>query len=414
MQKKIFEFLSTSKQIFKFHLKENFGIIIWFALAIIGVSLELMRGIENINNYKVFKSVFWHTIENKNLFLYYPKEYFDVNLYGPVFSLVIAQFAILPDYLGCFLWCIANAWLLYFAIQYLPIQKKQKQIIFLISAIELMTSIQNVQFNPMLTSFIILSYIFVEKGKDFFATFFIALGFLTKVYGICGLAFFLFSKNKIKFVLSFTFWLIALVYPPVLISNVTFVMTSYKQWFEALIYKDHHNAVRITSNMQDISVMGFFRRVFKIPNLPNYYVTIPLITVYLLSAFRISQFKFLDFRLSLLASTLIGVVIFSSSAESPTYIIAVIGACIWYITEPRPLGKVHYILLINLLLFTILSPTDLFPKSIRQNYIIPYSLKVVPCFLIWVYLIKNQLFRKFSTANTVNNDKTNIGSNSSL
>ena len=35
---------------------------------------------------------------------------------------------------------------------------------------------------------------------------------------------------------------------------------------------------------------------------------------------------------------------------------------------------------------TVLSPTDLFPKYIRDEFIWPYSLKVVPCILIWTIL----------------------------
>lgn len=75
------QFLVRKFKLFSF--KKNYSIVLWFSLAVIGVSLELMRGIENINNYKVFKNVFWHTVETKNLYLHYPKEYFDVNLYGP-------------------------------------------------------------------------------------------------------------------------------------------------------------------------------------------------------------------------------------------------------------------------------------------------------------------------------------------
>ena len=44
--------------------------------------------------------------------------------------------------------------------------------------------------------------------------------------------------------------------------------------------------------------------------------------------------------------------------------------------------------------FTILSPTDLFPKSVRVNFVVPYVLKAVPCILIWVKIIFDLVFYK--------------------
>ena len=37
----------------------------------------------------------------------------------------------------------------------------------------------------------------------------------------------------------------------------------------------------------------------------------------------------------------------------------------------------------QLLLFTSLSNTDLFPLRVRDEFIVPYVIKVVPCILVW-------------------------------
>ena len=86
---------------------------------------------------------------------------------------------------------------------------KQKIILYWIVLIEMMTSIHSVQFNPMFTAFFIFTFVFTLRGKDWIATLFIALGILTKLYGIAGLAFFFFSKNKIQFIImnSFHLWI---------------------------------------------------------------------------------------------------------------------------------------------------------------------------------------------------------------
>jgi hypothetical protein len=42
--------------------------------------------------------------------------------------------------------------------------------------------------------------------------------------------------------------------------------------------------------------------------------------------------------------------------------------------------------------FTTLSPTDLFPPFIRNEFFWPYVVKAVPCILIWGKVIYDLLF----------------------
>jgi hypothetical protein len=47
--------------------------------------------------------------------------------------------------------------------------------------------------------------------------------------------------------------------------------------------------------------------------------------------------------------------------------------------------RVEDIILVALVfLFTVLSPTDLFPDALRKSLVEPYVLKAVPCIFIWV------------------------------
>lgn len=371
--------------------KIPFPIFLWFSLATIAVLLEMSRGVENFNNFILYKHVYLHLIQKHNLYVGEPFNLFD-NHYGPFFSLVIAPFSFWGDYAGCFLWCIANAWVLFYAIQQLPMSDTHKMKILLISALEMMTATHSVQFNTMLTGWIILSYVLVEKELDFWAVLFIAAGFLVKLYGIVGLAFFFFSKHKIKFVLSFIFWMIVLICLPMIISSPAFVIQSYSDWFYNLIEKDLHNTNAIASNfMQDISVMGMIRRIFKIENLSNFAVLIPAAIAFAIPLFRIKQFKFLQFRLSYLAFALIGIVIFSSASESPTFVIAMVGVAIWYMIQSPENNSISTALLIFTFILTSLSPTDLIPHFIKDNLIRQYSLKALPCFIVWLVIAK-QLF----------------------
>ena len=371
--------------------------ILWFLLAIAAATAQLFR--HSINNYYIFKGVFWHTIEQTNLYAEYPSEYFDLNHYGPFFSVLIAPFALLPDGIGVIVWCLVNAFVLFYAIKKLPLNANSKLAILSISAIEMMTSLHNVQINPMVAGWLILAFVMTEKGKNFWAGLFIAAGFMIKIYGIAGLIFFAFSKNRPLFVLSFLFWVIVMFFLPMLLSSPAFVIQSYYDWGVSLVQKNSINLNFFNQfAYQDISLMGFIRRIFRIHFSINLFVLIPAFFMIMLPMIRFDQYKFLLYRFYYLAIVLISVVIFSTSAESSTYIIAVTGAAIWYVASPP--DKWSTPLLIFMLSITCLSPTDLFPAYIREHYIRPYSLKALPCIIIWIILIWNVAFKNFSILKT--------------
>lgn len=381
-------------KIYKYFI--SFPTLLWFLLAAIAVALELSRGLDSVNNYLIYKGVFQHTLQQQHLYLQYPTEYDDANHYGPLFSVIIAPFALLNNYVGCFLWCIANAATLFVAIKYLPLTSHQKNVMLLITAVEMMTSTHSVQFNPMLTSWILLAFILVEKELDIWATLFIVAGFYVKLYGIVGLAFFFFSKHKIKFIGWFIFWLVVLFCLPMLISSPAFIIQSYQDWYHSLVAKNVQNTdSSIAMNLQDLSVLGMVRRIFKIENLHNYLITIPAAIMLLLPYLRVSQYKHVYYRLSYLALLLISVVIFSTSAESPTYVIAVTGVAIWFVVQAVPKAKWVYLLLIFAMIVTTFSVTDVFPHSVRVNFFIAYALKALPCFCVWLVLLYQLLFKKY-------------------
>lgn len=362
--------------------------IIWFLLAIIAVSLEMSRGITSIDNYLIYKGVYDHVVQQKYLFSFYPTEYASFNNYGPAFSLIIAPFAVLPVYVGCFLWAIANAGCLFYAIKLLPINENQKVLIYWISCIEMMTSIHNVQFNAMFTSFVIFSFVFTLRGKDWLATLFIALGILTKLYGVGALAFFFFSKNKKQFIGTFLMWMVIIIVLPMIYSSYDYIIQCYKDWYFQIIRRNDQNINNSrNAGLQDISVPGMIRRIF------NYYGSIDFKIIALAGvAFIMPLFKKIiisniKFQLQYLALVLISVVIYSSAAESPTFVIAVTGTAIWFVLQQLPITNKVKIMLALLFMLTILSPTDLVPKFIRDHFILAFSLKALPCFMIWCWLI---------------------------
>jgi hypothetical protein len=368
---------------------------LWFGLSLFLVIKGVLTH-QGFNNYTIFKYNFLNTIHQHNLYAYQPEHYYDLNHYGPVFSIIMAPFAILPDGIGVILWVFFNAFILFKAIQLLPLKKDQYVIVLLLCAHELMTASANVQSNPMIAALIILGFNFIKREQDFWAALMIALGAFIKLYGIVGLAFFFFSANKPKFVLSFIFWSAVLFVLPMAISSPSFIVQTYRDWYTDLVVKNSDNQ---HSSMQEICVTGFIRKTFQYQDLKNIYVIGPALVLFGLSYLRIGAYKVVQYQRLILSSVLIFAVIFSSSAESSTYIIAFVGVAVWFMNLKRPVTGFEIFLLVLALLVTSLSPSDLFPAFIRKQYIVPYKLKSIPCFLIWLKIVYETLTRDFAKEN---------------
>ena len=109
------------------------------------------------------------------------------------------------------------------------------------------------------------------------------------------------------------------------------------------------------------------------------------VVMFCMAYLRYDRFKSLRFRLLFLASVLVWMVVFSPGAESPTYVVAVTGVALWYLAGRRDGWRLA--LLVFVFVLTCLSPTDIFPRFARDNYVIPYALKALPCALVWVALM---------------------------
>lgn len=188
-------------------------------------------------------------------------------------------------------------------------------------------------------------------------------------------------------------WVILLFILPMAISSPKYIVQAYSDWYNSLVHKNLTNTD--LHSYQDISLMGFARRITGNSTLPNGPFLIGGLILFALPYLRINQYKNIVFRLMLLASTLIFTVIFSSGSESPTYIIAFAGIAIWFVILPKRRTTWQIFLLIFAIVITSLSPTDIFPKFLRETYVRPYSLKALPCILIWLTITYQMLTEKF-------------------
>jgi hypothetical protein len=83
-----------------------------------------------------------------------------------------------------------------------------------------------------------------------------------------------------------------------------------------------------------------------------------------------------------------------------------IGVGIWFMNLNRPLTAFELFLII-FAFFVTNAPSDIFPKYLRDKYVMPYKLMALPSFIIWLKIIYETLTRRFdkqvvpSTANIV-------------
>jgi hypothetical protein len=365
--------------------------ILYIAVAIFCWQLKYFRHIDN--NYLIFRTSFYHFKDHVNLYLFYPKEYYDVYIYGPAFTLFIAPFALLPESWGFLLWELANAAAFLWAINMLPFNNRIKTLILLFCAIEFANSSHYMQFNPIIAAIIIVSFMMVKREKEQYATLFTVFGALMKIYPIAGVAFFVFSKHKLKYIIWSVVWLAVFLCLPAIISGPEFLIQSYRDWFTALTAKNITNQSLTTGF--DWCIMGAVRRLFQDSSIPNWPFLISGAIIFGVPLLRLKQYISLKFQLQVMCSALLMVVIFSTASEHPTFIIATTGAVIYMMMQQKPFTPFNIVMLVLLLVITGLGPSDAFPKPARI-WMQSYALKAYPCIIIWFKIAWELLFKDFT------------------
>lgn len=334
------------------------------------------------NNYTIFQQSFFHLKNQQDLYVLYPEEHWDLYKYTPTFSVFFGVFATLPDWLGLTCWNLLNVLLLLYGIYLLPkFTNFQKGLMSLLILFELITSIQNEQSNGLMAGLLVLTFALLEHKKYFFACLCIIFSVYIKLFGVVGFALFLFYPNKLKLTLYCLFWTIVLFLLPLFFVDFTHCFSLFKSYWNMLSH-DH-------STSYGFSVMGIVYTWFKLEHNKSVVVLLGAL-LYLLPFIKIRYYDSFHFRLLALASTLIWIVIFNHKGESPTYIIAFMGAVLWFMISKK--NNLNVSLFIFGFIGTSLLATDLFPKTWQDHFFEPYVIKSLPCILIWFKIIYDMSF----------------------
>ena len=375
-------------------LQDTRFIAIIFVLCVAVVCFQKMIHPGYNNNFTIFRMSFFHFLNHYNLYLPYPNEHNDVFLYNPSFPILFSPFALPPIQLGIILWISFTAFMYFKTIQWLPVKESSRVFIYYFALIELVTSLERCQTNPMIAILIMLAFIAVEKQQLGKATLYTNLGFFIKGYGAVSGVFYFLKNPRIRSFVYLAIWFIVILALPLIFYSPKGLVVMYQQWTDSLLHKFDKNSLS-----GGVSLMCILVNLFKVPftvreiELAGY--AIILITVAWLAWKR----NYEEVKWYVLAYVLIWVIIFNHASESSTYIIAISGVAIWYLASPR--GYLEKSLLIITFILSVLSPTDIFdiliPKF-KEEVIQRYALKALGPSLIWLY-IQLRLFLPQKQAN---------------
>ena len=361
----------------------------WFGLfALLGVlsavqSIQLgdktTHGIvhSHYNNYVIFKYAFRHLMQGIELYAYYPAEHFDIYKYSPAFALAFGFFNALPDWLGLSIFNVLNAVAVVYGLHLLPgLTQKLKVTALGFSVIEMLTSIQNSQCNGLITGLLILAVANLERERIALAVLCVMITVYIKIFGLVAFSLFLFYPGKGRMIFWGLAWAVVFSLVPLLVVSPDALLGLYKSWWR-IISEDH-------GNNYGFSVIGWLHHWFGLnPN--KLAVQVFGVLSFLIPLLQWKKWGNRLFRYRMLALVLLWVILFNHMSESPTLVIAVCGASMWFSLSER--NRFDWALMLFCLLLTSLSSTDLFPYSLRSTWIYPKVMKVFPLICIWLKLL---------------------------
>ena len=360
------------------------------------------------NNYIIFKQSFFHLIASQDLYIHYPLEQYDLFKYPPTFALLFAPFSMLPDFLGYSVWTALNLLFPVFAIYKLQgVSSRVKAAMSALLLLEGFTSALNSQSNGLMLGLLLFAFVAMQNGRISQAVLFIWLTAFIKLFGVLFFAMLLVFPGALrKSLLRVPVIFVVLYLLPLPILGWDGLQQQYASMFNLLAH-DHGFFVKY-------SVMGWLQQWFGLRPNKNLILILglglqclPLLVLIIkqklwrsgslqqMNSKSLERWQFL-----FAASWLLWMVIFNHMAESATYVIAVGGAMLAFSqvkfmynadfesAKNTQLDDGRYnspwiLAFIMLFLFTMLGPTDVYPKEVRFWIVETAQLKAFPCILLW-------------------------------
>lgn len=333
------------------------------------------------NNFLIFRWSFLNLSSGVDMYAAQPAHHTDLYKYSPSFAILFAPFALLPFSIALALWDALNALLLFVAIDKL-LPGRQAALALALVYLEVLRSMQRSQSNALVTALVMLAYIAFERRRQARAAFAIAVGAAVKIFPLAALALAIFYPKRTRFALWMALAILVVLALPLLVVSPSGLAAQY-QWWRAVEAVD---ALSVGGGGGGLygGVMQQLRSIFGV-SWPNWPVQLAGTALLMLPLVRWRNWARVDFRLRFLCALLVYMVIFNHQSESPSFVIAVTGIAIWFVTAPRSWW--HTTVMALTILIVSISSTDITPKSWQQNFFVHYRLKTIPCTFAWLTMI---------------------------
>jgi hypothetical protein len=360
------------------------------ALAWIGAigAATLQQGVASRNNnFRIFRAASRHLFAGLDLYAAYPAEQFDFYKYSPTFALLFAPFAYVPFAPAMLLWNALNAGTLYVALG-LVLPRRAATVARAIVFLDMLGSLQNVQSNALVAALIVLTFAAYERHHTALGSLAAITGTYIKLFPLAGVSFAIFHPRKPRVAIAVVAALAVFALLPLLVTSPARLIEQYASWRAIEATDSLHRGFTVMEMIELVSGAG----------LPNWPIQLAGVLV-LVAPVVVQRWRWSDWELRrlYLCSVLVFCVIFNHQAESPTFVIAITGAAIWFATIQRP-SRLEWALLGFVVVFTILASSDVMPPAIQRDFFDRYRFKTVPLIVLWIELQRRLWFPRVREA----------------
>ncbi len=345
-------------------------------------STEKIREAANPSgNFEIFRTASRHLVSGIDLYAEYPGEHSDRFKYSPTFALLFAPFAWMSWPLALFLWSTLNALVLFVAVER-ALPGRAGLLAMLLLLLEVLRGMQNAQSNALVAGLIILAFSALERANAWRGASAVVLGACVKIFPLAALTFAIPRRLAVRTGVWALIVGTGLVLLPLLVTSAPTLAAQYG-WWRGVESSD--------AQQRWFSVMELVHR-WTGTSWPNWPIqlagTLVLVAPLVLRRHRWDDARF---RFLYLCSVLLYVVLFNHQAERASYLIAFVGATLWYAGSARARWQswMYGIAFVSIPLMSTLVPGAFFRTPTATLYRL-----AIPALAIWLVVQWEMLRRR--------------------
>jgi hypothetical protein len=354
-----------------------------YALSAVGVALQRTL-LSTENNFLIYRASFRHLVAGQDLYAAYPALHADLFKYSPAFALLFAPFALLPLVPGYMLWALCCAVAVHAGVARL-LPSRQALVALAIAWLGVVGDMQRAQANALCAGLMLLAWASYEQRRQLAAAVAIAAGAFVKVFPLAALAGAIMHPRRVRFAALFTVIMLGGIALPLIVTSPSALAMQYRSWhaIEALDTAPLSQYGTSGAGLYG-GLMGLVRAWFGVqwPHWPVQLIGVALLFGPLI--LRRDRWGEPLFRVKAIASVLVFCVLFNHQAESPSYVIAMIGIAVWFASAERAGWRVA--LMVLAFVVVDVGSTDLMPRVWYREFYVAWMLKTVPLIPVWVVL----------------------------